>query len=109
MNKEKYDLAKKEIDTNTLLVVQGNNNPLLFSSSLETKNLHLINKIEDGEFKGTAKVRYRQNDQKCSIRIVNNTLKIKFDDPQRSITPGQSVVIYKDNICLGGGEIAYIA
>jgi len=106
---EPWYVAKKEIDTNTLLVVQGNNNPLLFSSSLETKNLHLINKIEDGEFKGTAKVRYRQNDQKCTIRIVNDTLKIKFDDPQRSITPGQSVVIYRDNICLGGGEIAYIA
>ena len=106
---EPWYVAKKEIDSNTLVVVQGNNNPLLFSSSLETKNLQLINKIKDGEFKGTAKVRYRQDDQKCLIRIVNDTLKIKFDDPQRSITPGQSVVIYRDNICLGGGEISYIA
>ena len=60
------------------------------------------------KFTGTAKVRYRQKDQNCEINILNNRINIKFASPQRSVTPGQSVVIYQDNKCLGGGEISTI-
>ena len=60
------------------------------------------------EFKGTAKVRYRQADQECDIKIDKNKIIVKFAEPQRAVTPGQSVVIYNENECLGGGEIESI-
>ena len=101
-------VAKKDLTRNELTCVQGNNHPLLFSSELSTKNLFLLDESIPKDFEGTAKVRYRQHDQKCNISIGNNSLKIVFDEPQRSVTPGQSVVIYKDNQCLGGGEISSI-
>ena len=84
---------------------QGNNHPLLFSSELTTKNLYLFSESIPKKFSGTAKVRYRQEDQECEIFINQESLKILFNQPQRSVTPGQSVVIYQDQKCLGGGEI----
>tara|TARA_Y100000590_G_scaffold29074_1_gene32487 strand:+ start:712 stop:1791 length:1080 start_codon:yes stop_codon:yes gene_type:complete len=101
-------VAKKNIKKNTLVAVQGNNHPLLMSSQLETKNLKLINEIEEKKFNAKAKVRYRQEDQDCFIEILDETLKVKFTEKQRAVTPGQSVVIYKNDICLGGGEISII-
>ena len=101
-------VAKKNLKNNTLIAVQGNNHPLLMSSQLETKNLKLINEIEEKEFNGKAKVRYRQEDQDCIIEILDKTLKVKFKEKQRALTPGQSVVIYKNEVCLGGGEINII-
>ena len=91
-----------------LFEVKNNKHPKLFSSVLETKNLFLINNIKDKDFYGTAKVRYRQKDQECKITKKGDTLRIEFSLPQRAVTPGQSVVIYKDDVCLGGGEISEI-
>ena len=101
-------VASKNIDTNTLTVVQGNTHPLLFSTELITRNKFLINHNIDEEFNGTAKVRYRQKDQECNIKISEDKITVNFKNPQRAITPGQSVVIYKDDECLGGGEIDLI-
>ncbi len=98
-------VAKKDLENNELMCVQGNHHPLLFSNELTTRNLFLLEDSLPESFDGTAKVRYRQKDQQCSIEVKDNSLSIKFDSPQRSITPGQSVVIYKDKKCLGGGEI----
>ena len=101
-------VAKKDLTNNELMCVQGNDHPLLFSNELSTKNLFLLdNKLPDS-FDGTAKVRYRQRDQVCKIFIENDKLKIVFKEPQRSVTPGQSVVIYNKDKCLGGGEIKTI-
>ena len=101
-------VASKNIDTNTLTVVQGNTHPLLFSTELITRNKFLINHNIDEEFNGTAKVRYRQKDQECNIKISEDKITVNFNNPQRAVTPGQSVVIYKDDECLGGGEIDLI-
>jgi len=101
-------VASKNIDTNTLTVVQGNTHPLLFSTELITRNKYLINQNIDEEFNGTAKVRYRQKDQECNIKISEDKITVNFNNPQRAVTPGQSVVIYKDDECLGGGEIDLI-
>ena len=102
-------VANKDLTNNVLVAVQGNNHPLLMSSELETRNLVLVNPIETKKFLGKAKVRYRQEDQDCQIEIMKNKLKIKFVKQQRAVTPGQSVVIYKDEVCLGGGEIQDIS
>ena len=107
-NKPWY-VAKKDIDNNVITVVQGNDHPLLFSKRLSTKNLFLINPLNDDNYEGSAKVRYRQEDQECQFQILENKIKVEFKNKQRSITPGQSVVLYKDEVCLGGGEISSIS
>ena len=101
-------VAKKDLETNELICVQGNDHPLLFSRKLKTKNVYLLDDQLPEEFSGTAKVRYRQKDQDCKISIFDSELNIEFAEPQRSVTPGQSVVIYDGNKCLGGGEIECI-
>lgn len=53
----------------------------------------------------TAKVRYRQPDQACTIEPAEGGYLIRFDEPQRAVTPGQSVVLYQEDVCLGGGVI----
>jgi tRNA-specific 2-thiouridylase len=54
----------------------------------------------------TAKTRYRQTDQACQFKpLTNNRVRVSFDQRQRAITPGQSVVFYDGEICLGGGII----
>ena len=107
-NNEPWYVAGKDMDTNNLIVVQGNDNPLLFSRELTTRNLYLLNEDIEQKFNGAAKVRYRQEDQKCEIEILEGKIQIRFEKPQRAVTPGQSVVIYKNNECLGGGEIESI-
>jgi tRNA-specific 2-thiouridylase len=101
-------VANKDLESNKLICVQGNENPLLFSSELETKNTFLIEDSLPKSFDGTAKVRYRQKDQECHVELSKGSMKLFFKEPQRSVTPGQSVVIYKDEKCLGGGEIKSI-
>jgi len=107
-NKPWY-VAKKDIDSNVITVVQGNDHPLLFSKRLSTKNLFLINPLKTDVYEGSAKVRYRQEDQECKFQILENKIEVEFKNKQRSITPGQSVVLYKDQVCLGGGEISSIS
>ena len=98
-------VAKKNIKDNTLMVVQDNNHPLLFSSQLEVSEVNWLVEKKPALDKLSAKIRYRQQDQKCSLQHVENKWLVDFEDPQRAITSGQSIVFYKDNICLGGGEI----
>ncbi|HJM15766.1 MAG TPA: aminomethyltransferase beta-barrel domain-containing protein, partial [SAR86 cluster bacterium] len=107
-NNDPWYVASKNIKTNTLTVVQGNNHPLLFSKELITRNKFLLSDDIGKEFKGTAKVRYRQEDQECNVKIDGNKILVRFAEPQRAVTPGQSVVIYHENECLGGGEIESI-
>jgi len=107
-NNNPWYVACKNINTNTLTVVQGNNHPLLFSKELITRNKFLLSDDIGEEFKGTAKVRYRQEDQECDVKIDGNKILVRFAQPQRAVTPGQSVVIYHENECLGGGEIESI-
>ncbi len=100
-------VAKKELGRNVLIVVQGNNHPLLFSNKLSTGKIHWINQqIPELPLKCMAKTRYRQADQSCLVSPLNaETFLVEFDQAQRALTPGQSVVFYDDDICLGGGVI----
>ena len=73
---------------------------------LETSHIHWINGAESAVTNCSAKIRYRQADQQCSIECPSpHRYIIHFDQPQRAITPGQSIVFYQDEICLGGGVI----
>ena len=101
-----YVIAKN-IEKNALIVAQGHDNPLLFTKTLLTKSVHWINgKPANLPIKAHAKTRYRQADQACVIEaIAEDQHQVTFDQPQRAVTPGQSVVFYQDDICLGGGII----
>lgn len=101
-------VAGKDLDRNVLVAVQGKQHDLLFSNWLTASDIFWI----DGQqpelpYKCKAKVRYRQSDQSCTIYPApeGEGYRIEFDEPQRAVTPGQSVVIYDDKICLGGGVI----
>ncbi len=98
----------KDLTRNVLIAAQGSNHPLLFSDSLAAEQLHWINgKPADDEIRCTAKTRYRQPDQHCTLRINGNSCEVEFDQPQRAVTPGQSVVFYNAEHCLGGGIIQH--
>ncbi len=100
-------VAHKDLAHNRLIVVQDGEHRLLMSDRLEAGNLNWIS--GDAPSAGTrltAKVRYRQPDQACTVeRVDNDQLILVFDRPQRAVTPGQSVVMYDGDVCLGGGVI----
>lgn len=96
----------KDLVKNELLVVQGHDHPKLYSQSLKATNLSFIsgNKPVEGYY--TAKVRYRMKEARCYLSYLNDEyISLNFDHPQWAVTPGQSIVLYKDNCCLGGGII----
>jgi tRNA-specific 2-thiouridylase len=96
----------KDIDSNQLVVVQGSNHPLLFTSSLIAEQLTWVaDQPPDQTFVATAKIRYRQQDQTCRVSITHDQAKVEFTQPQRAVTPGQSIVFYQGEVCLGGGII----
>ena len=68
--------------------------------------MHWLVEPESKVFTCTAKTRYRQSDQACEVTIGDNDLiSVTFDKPQKAVTPGQFVVLYQDELCLGGGVI----
>lgn len=100
-------VAGKNLDTNQLIAVQGADHPLLLSPGLDAGQSHWINGEPDTPvLRCMAKTRYRQPDQGCEVRLqANGSLEVIFDEPQRAITPGQSVVFYQGDVCLGGAVI----
>jgi tRNA-specific 2-thiouridylase len=106
-NDDPWFVAAKDMESNTLIVVQGHAHPLLLRSSLGAGQLNWISGEEpEPERAYTAKTRYRQTDAACRITtLVDDTLELAFDTPQWAVTPGQSVVLYDGEVCLGGGII----
>ncbi|WP_372750517.1 tRNA 2-thiouridine(34) synthase MnmA [Litorivivens sp.] len=98
-------VVDKDLTRNVLRVTQGSNHPALFKSALETAAPHWIADIPELPLRCTAKTRYRQPDQACTVYAKNAGLEVHFDEPQRAITPGQSVVFYQGEVCLGGTVI----
>ena len=105
---EPWFAAKKDMETNTLIAVQGHNHPILLSDHLYANKVSWVaERAPSTTFTCKAKTRYRQDDQECQVHYnpEKNELKVEFKQKQRAITPGQSVVLYSDDICLGGGVI----
>lgn len=101
-------VVAKDLAQRRLLVVQGAQHPALFQQQLLATQLHWI----AGEppplpWRGAAKIRYRQPDQECVVEMLDSvSAEVRFAQPQRAVTPGQSVVFYQGTECLGGGIIA---
>ena len=106
----------KDLDNNRLIVGQGHDHPMLQSTELTAYKLDWVVDAPTQLFTAqgyrcTAKTRYRQPDQACTVFALDetgDTIKVVFDEPQRAVTPGQSCVFYQDDICLGGGVIETI-
>ncbi len=104
---EAWFVVDKDISNNTLIVAQGESHSALFCLELLAKDLTWVSGKEPKlPFKCKAKVRYRQEDQACTIlKIENGKAFVLFDAPQRAVTPSQSIVFYDSDVCLGGGII----
>ncbi|HTT08074.1 MAG TPA: tRNA 2-thiouridine(34) synthase MnmA [Gammaproteobacteria bacterium] len=104
---EPWYVVGKDVASNTLIAAQGHDHPLLMSRSLAAVDLNWISgEPPHAPFKCTAKTRYRQPDQPCTIlEIKGNGCRVEFDAGQRAVTPGQTVVFYDGQVCLGGGTI----
>lgn len=96
----------KNLNTNELVIAQGEH-PGLYSLRLFVDQIHWLNEAAVLPFRCMAKTRYRQPDQACELTHKDGGYWVQFDEPQRSVTPGQSVVFYTGTHCLGGGVINY--
>lgn len=99
-------VVDKDLEANTLYVVQGAKHPALYSKGLIARDVHWVKGEEPTDFSHiTAKFRYRQADQEVEARVMDGKLAIDFVEKQKAITPGQAVVLYQDEECLGGATI----
>ncbi len=104
---EPWFVAGKDLARNVLIVVQGHEHPLLLNTTLHAQDISwVIPAAPDNQHPYSAKTRYRQQDAACRFtKLEDKRFELEFDTPQWAITPGQSVVIYDKDICLGGGII----
>jgi tRNA-specific 2-thiouridylase len=104
---EPWFVAAKSVADNTLIVVQGEN-PALYGQRLRSETINWIaGTAPAAAFDCGAKIRYRQQDQACCVRLRSDGgVDVEFAQRQRAITPGQSIVFYAGEVCLGGGVIA---
>jgi len=100
-------VAKKDLKENVLYVVQGDDHPILYSDGLIASQISWVSPSKPTDpFSCTAKFRYRQPDQQVTVYPKSdNCWEVIFATPQRAITPGQAVVFYNGEVCLGGGII----
>jgi tRNA-specific 2-thiouridylase len=103
-------VAAKDLNDNALIVVQGEH-PLLYSDELDATAASWIAQPPEALRRAEllscrAKVRYRQTDRDCTVgSSPDGRLTVSFDEPQRAVAPGQSVVFYEGERCLGGAVI----
>ncbi len=104
---EPWYVLDKDLNNNILIVGQGHDHPLMLHNTLEASQLDWCNNQPLTKIiYCKAKTRYRQSDQVCKLEpLADNRCKASFEHPQRAITPGQSVVFYDNDMCLGGGII----
>jgi tRNA-specific 2-thiouridylase len=100
-------VADKRIASNELVVVQGHDHPLLMKPALKAVDTAWVAGSPPPEqTQHSAKTRYRQADAPCVLTTVRDSeIRVDFSSPQWAVTPGQSVVLYDGEVCLGGGVI----
>ena len=102
-------VVEKDLTRNVLVVAQGEDSPRLFTryvlGTQATWIAHEPPAPEGEPFRCTAKYRYRQSDQAVTATVRGDTLYLAADAPQRAVTPGQSVVLYQGEVCLGGAIV----
>ena len=106
-SEEPWYVLEKNLSDNQLIVGQGQQHPRLYTSALSTNRIDWIAGKPPAELSQIhAKTRYRQADQACQLQLqADGSANVFFDQPQRAVTPGQSVVFYQGDVCLGGGVI----
>jgi tRNA-specific 2-thiouridylase len=104
---EPWYVADKDLSRNVLLVVQGHDHAALLRNRAWASQLAWVaGEAPARAFECTAKVRYRQADQPCRVELFpEGHCEVEFSTPQRAVTPGQYVVFYQGDLCLGGGVI----
>ena len=104
---EAWYLAGKDVANNELLVVQGHDHPAMMTQTVTAQGTDWVSGIPlSSGTRITAKTRYRQQDQACEvISTDDDSLTVRFDEPQRAVTPGQALVFYDGRHCLGGATI----
>ena len=107
---EPWFVVGKDVQNNILYVEQGYENEHLYSDGLVATNINWINPTSLKEsLTCTAKFRYRQKDKEVTVtQLKDDRLHVHFNNPERAITPGQAVVFYDGEICLGGATIDYV-
>jgi len=104
---EAWYVVGKDVAANVLYVAQGGENHWLYSRRLRSETPSWVDGAAPAtRFRCTARTRYRQADQACEVSVTDGGLEVRFDEPQRAVTPGQSVVLYDGEVCLGGAVIA---
>ena len=104
---EPWYVASKDLEHNRLIVAQGHDHPALYSERLGAGHLSWVSGAAPHcRWVYSGKTRYRQKDAPCSIATLDAShCEVEFAEPQWAVTPGQSVVLYKSRVCLGGGII----
>lgn len=100
-------VISKDLKRNVIIVAQGLDHPSLYQSELIASDLSWVaGSPPQTPYPCSAKIRYRQEDQSCVMEKISETQAfVRFLQPQRAVTPRQSIVFYKGNRCLGGGMI----
>jgi tRNA-specific 2-thiouridylase len=107
---EAWFVVGKNYTQNEVILAQGDDHPALYADGLSAVEMNWLTETpKTGTFRCKAKVRYRQVEQACTVTVEENSIKVIFDQPQRAMTPRQSVVFYQGEQCLGGGIISEIA
>jgi tRNA-uridine 2-sulfurtransferase len=101
-------VVDKDVEHNVLVVDQGSDSTCLLSDTTWTEAAHWIAGTPPAaEFACSAQTRYRQHDQDCQVQVrEDGSLRVRFARRQRAVTPGQSLVLYDGDHCLGGAVIA---
>ncbi len=105
---ECWYVVGKDVEKNIVFVERGDSHPALYADWLTATEASWVHGAPPSStpFQCTAKVRYRQADQECTVIVLDEgQLRVNFNEPQRAITPRQSVVFYQGDICLGGAMI----
>lgn len=102
---QRYFVVGKNVANKILYVAKAEENNWLYANACSLINVNWINKIKNNVIVCAVKIRYRAKDVAAKVVFENNEWKVYFSQMVKALTPGQEVVFYQDEVCLGGGTI----